>query len=138
VNRTRLSVECWVNLTCHGRVSFTKISLTRRLTVIAGPRPPSDDGFCSDRLQVLHWRVDEPFGDDGTHLHRASDEVYVVLEGAIDLEIDGSRITVAAGEAVTVGAGVSHALVAVQYPARGLTIRGPAIDDKVVTERRSV
>lgn len=108
-----------------------------RLTVIAGPRPPSGDGFCSDRLQVLHWRVDEPYGDDGTHLHRASDEVYVVLEGAIDLEVDGSRVTVEAGEAVTVGAGVPHALVAVRYPARGLTVRGPAVDDKVVTDRRA-
>ena len=118
-------------------MSFSKISLEGRLTVIAGPKPPSDDGFCSDRLQVLHWRVDEPFGDDGTHLHRSSDEVYVVLEGAIDLEIDGSRSTVAAGEAVTVGAGVPHALVSVRYPARGLTIRGPAINDKVVTDGRS-
>jgi mannose-6-phosphate isomerase-like protein (cupin superfamily) len=115
-------------------MSFSRISLEGRLTVIAGPQPPSDDGFRSDRLQVLHWRVDEPFRDDGTHLHRASDEVYVVLEGAIDLEIEGSRITVAAGEAVTVGAGVSHALVAVHHPARGMTIRGPAIDDKVITD----
>ena len=115
-------------------MSFSKISLEGRLTVIAGPQPPSDDGVCSDRLQVLHWRVDEPYGDGGTHLHQTSDEVYVVLEGAIDLEIDGAPITVAAGEAVTVGAGVSHALVAVQHPARGLTIRGPAINDKVVTD----
>ena len=119
-------------------MSFNKISLEGRLTVIAGPHPPSDQGFRSDRLQILHWNVDEPYGDDGTHLHRSSDEVYVVLEGAIDVEIDGSRITVAAGEAVTVGAGVSHALVAVRYPARGLTIRGPAISDKVVTDRRSM
>jgi mannose-6-phosphate isomerase-like protein (cupin superfamily) len=119
-------------------MSYRKISLEGRLTVIAAPQPPSDGGFCSDRLQVLHWRVDEPYGDDGTHLHQASDEVYVVLEGAIDVEIEGSRVTVTAGEAVTVGAGVPHALVAVHHPARGLTIRGPAIDDKVVTDRRSL
>ncbi|MFE7507470.1 cupin domain-containing protein [Promicromonospora sp. NPDC057488] len=118
-------------------MSYSRISLDGRLTVIAGPRPPSDDGFRSDRIQVLHWRVDEPFGDDGTHLHRTSDEVYVVIDGAIELEVDGSRITVAAGEAVTVGAGVPHALVAVQHPARGMTIRGPAADDKVVTDRES-
>lgn len=116
------------------RMSYSRISLDGRLTVIAGPQPPSDDGFRSDRIQVLHWRVDEPFGDDGTHLHRTSDEVYVVIEGAIELEVAGSRITVAAGEAVTVGAGVPHALVAVQHPARGMTIRGPAVDDKVVTD----
>lgn len=113
-------------------MSFRKISLDGPLTVVAGPRPPSDDGFCSDRVQVLHWNVDGPFGDDGTHLHRASDEVYVVLEGSIELEIDGAPVEVAAGEAVTVGAGVPHALVAVHHPARGLTIRGPAINDKVV------
>jgi len=116
-------------------MSFSKISLEGRLTVVAGPRPPSDDGFRSDRLQVLHWHVDEPFADDGAHLHRTSDEVYVVLEGAIEVEVAGSRLTVAAGEAVSVGAGVPHALVAVRYPARGLTIRGPAADDKVVTDR---
>jgi mannose-6-phosphate isomerase-like protein (cupin superfamily) len=120
------------------QMSFSKISLEGRLTVIAGPQPPSDDGFCSDRPQVLHWCVDEPYGDDGTHLHQTSDEVYVVLEGAIDLEIDGAPITVTAGEAVTVGAGVSHTLVAVQHPARGLTIRGPAINNKVVTDRRTL
>lgn len=117
-------------------MSFRKISLEGQLTVIAGPQPPSDDGFRSDRIQVLHWRVDEPYGDDGTHLHQTSDEVYVVLEGSVDLEIDGSTVTVTAGEAVTVGAGVPHALVTVQYPARGLTIRGPAVTDKVVTDPR--
>lgn len=87
----------------------------------------------SDRLQVLHWRVDEPFADDVTHLHRDSDEAYVVLEGTVELEVEGVRVVVPAGEAVTVGAGVPHALVAVRHPARGLTIRGPAGDDKVVT-----
>lgn len=82
---------------------------------------------------MLHWRVDEPYSDIGSHLHTESDEVYVVLEGAIDLDIDGSIVQLDAGEALTVGAGISHALVVVHYPARGLTIRGPATDDKVIT-----
>lgn len=112
-------------------MSFRRISLDGRLTVIAAPHPPTDDGLPSDRLQVLHWRVDEPFADDVTHLHRDSDEAYVVLEGTV--EVEGVRVVVPAGEAVTVGAGVPHALVAVRHPARGLTIRGPAGDDKVVT-----
>ena len=75
----------------------------------------------------------EPFSDGVSHLHRDGDEVYVVLEGAIDLDVEGSVTTVTAGEAATVGAGVSHALVAVHFPARGLTIRGPAVNDKLVT-----
>ncbi|GGM15074.1 cupin domain-containing protein [Promicromonospora citrea] len=114
-------------------MSFRRISLDGRLTVIAAPHPPTDDGLPSDRLQVLHWRVDEPFADDVTHFHRDSDEVYVVLEGAVELEVDGVPVVVPAGEAVTVAAGVPHALVAVRRPARGLTVRGPAGDDKVVT-----
>lgn len=108
-----------------------KVSLGPGLTVVSGPRPPSDDGFRSDRVQVLHWRIDQEYADNGTHLHRDSDEVYVVLEGAIDVVVDGRRLRVAAGEALAVGAGVSHALVAVEHPARGLTVRGPAVDDKV-------
>ncbi|GAB2471713.1 hypothetical protein GCM10027063_10360 [Promicromonospora xylanilytica] len=60
-------------------MSFSKISLEGRLTVIAGPHPPSDDGFRSDRIQVLHWHVDEPYGDDGAHLHRTSDDKVVTV-----------------------------------------------------------
>lgn len=136
--RTRYRAVCARQVTrercCEtAHVSFQKVSLGDRLTVIAGPNPPDEKGFCSSRVQVLHWRIDEPFSDPGSHLHRESDEVYVVLEGAIDLDIEGSVITVAAGEAVTVGAGVSHSLVFVHSPARGLTIRGPAVDDKVIT-----
>ena len=112
---------------------MNKVSLAGRLTVIAGPQPPPDDCVCSDRVQVLHGRVEEPYSDKGSHLHTGSDEVYVVLEGGIDLDIGGSMVQVDAGEAITVGAGISHALVAVHYPARGLTIRGPATDDKVIT-----
>lgn len=112
-----LTVSDWSRSACQtAQVSLTKIPLEGRLTVIAGPNPPSDSGFCSDRLQVLHWRVDEPYSNVGTHLHRESDEVYVVLEGAIDLDVNGSLVTVSAGEAIAVGAGVSHALVAVQPP----------------------
>ena len=118
-------------------MSLSKVSLDGRLAVIAGPKPPSEDCFCSDRVQVLHWRVDEPYSDDGSHLHQRSDEVYVVLEGAIELDVDGVVTTVTTGEAATVGSGVSHAIVAVQGPARGLTIRGPAVNDKVITGQRS-
>lgn len=114
-------------------MSWRKVSLEGRLTVVAGPNPPDESGFCSTRVQVLHWRVDEPFSDTNSHLHRESDEVYIVLEGAIDLDIEGSAVTVVVGEAVTVGAGVPHALVSVHFPARGLTIRGPSVDDKLIT-----
>lgn len=109
----------------------SKISLGGALTVIAGPNPPTQDGFRSSRIQVLHWQVEAPFSDPGPHLHEASDEVYVVLEGSIDVTVEGETIKVGPSEALVVGAGVVHSLVAVQFPATGLSIRGPSIGDKV-------
>ena len=107
----------------------SKISLGEALTVVSGPNPPTSDGFRATRVQVLHWRVDQAFGDPGPHLHESSDEVYVALEGSIDVQVEDT-IRVGPDEALVVGAGVVHSLVAVQHPARGLSIRGPAISDK--------
>lgn len=78
------------------------------LTVISAPVPPTPDGFRSDRVQVLNWRVDENFSDPDPHLHTGSDEVYVVLEGSIDVEVDCERIEVGQGEAFAVEAGATH------------------------------
>lgn len=108
----------------------SKISLGDALTVVSGPNPPTSDGFRSTRVQVLHWRVDHEFSDPGPHLHESSDEVYVVLGGSIDVQVGEDRIRVGPDEALVVGAGVAHSLVAVQHPARGLSIRGPSIGDK--------
>lgn len=108
----------------------SKIGLDGALTVVSGRCPPTQDGFRSERVQVLHWQVDEEFHDPAPHYHRDSDEVYVVLDGSIDVVAGGDEIRVGPSEALTVGAGVVHSLVAVQYPARGLTIRGPSIQDK--------
>lgn len=107
-----------------------KISLGEALTVVSGPNPPTSDGFRSTRVQVLHWRVDHEFSDPGPHLHESSDEVYVVLDGSIDVQVEDDTIRVGPDEALVVGAGVVHSLVAVQHPARGLSIRGPSIGDK--------
>lgn len=111
----------------------SKISLSEALTIVAGPNPPTPDGFRSTRVRVLHWRVDHDFSDPGPHLHEASDEVYVVLEGSVDIQVEDATIRVGPDEALVVGAGVVHSLIAVQHPARGLSIRGPSIDDKKLT-----
>lgn len=88
------------------------------------------DGFTSSRVQVLHWRVDNDFSDPEPHLHEDSDEVYVVIDGSIDVQLEDGTVRVGPDEALVVGAGVVHSLIAVQHPARGLSIRGPSIGDK--------
>jgi mannose-6-phosphate isomerase-like protein (cupin superfamily) len=46
------------------------------------------------------------------HYHRASEEIYVVLEGEGDLTIDGERRQVGAGDAALIPAGAWHEIVA--------------------------
>lgn len=113
-----------------------KISLEGALTVVCGRQPTTTDGFRSERLQVLHWQLDENASDPAPHSHQASDEVYIVLSGSIDVVVEEDRIHVGPNEALVVGAGVVHAVVAVQYPARRLTVRGPSIPDKQSAPRQ--
>ena len=46
------------------------------------------------------------------HYHRASEEIYVVLEGEGDLTIDGERRQLGAGDAALIPAGAWHEIVA--------------------------
>ena len=102
-----------------------KIALNGGLTAVAEPNPRSDDGFCSDRVRVLHWRVDEPFGDVGTYLHRDSDEVYVVLDGAGTLEVEGTATALTEGMAIFVPAGAEHRFTAYEQLALLVIFNGP-------------
>jgi mannose-6-phosphate isomerase-like protein (cupin superfamily) len=46
------------------------------------------------------------------HYHAASEEIYVVLEGEGELEIDGERRRVGVGDAALIPAGAWHEIVA--------------------------
>jgi quercetin dioxygenase-like cupin family protein len=46
------------------------------------------------------------------HYHRLSEEIYFVLEGEGELEIDGQRRTVAPGDAALIPPGARHEIIA--------------------------
>jgi quercetin dioxygenase-like cupin family protein len=46
------------------------------------------------------------------HYHAASEEIYLVVEGAGELEVDGERREVAAGDAILIRPGAWHELTA--------------------------
>jgi len=46
------------------------------------------------------------------HYHRLAEEIYLVLEGAGAMEVDGETAAVAAGDAILIPAGAWHELVA--------------------------
>ena len=111
---------------------YLKRSLSEEyFVVLSGPNPPDHLGFQSDRIQILWNNSDQSWSDPGQHLHTNSDEVYLVLEGAIVFEVEDERFTIAAGEICLVPAGTFHAIVAVETPIKSLVIRAPASQDKV-------
>ena len=67
------------------------------------------------------------------HLHQASWEYYVVLEGTKTLRVEDELVTIKAGELLEVPPGVRHTLHGRQAPYRGFTLRVPILDydDKV-------
>ena len=54
----------------------------------------------------------EPGQSTQRHYHRASEEIYFVLEGEGNLEIDGEREQVGPGDAALIPAGAWHEIVA--------------------------
>jgi mannose-6-phosphate isomerase-like protein (cupin superfamily) len=62
------------------------------------------------------------------HYHRASEEIYFVLEGEGDLTIDGEQLHVGAGDAALIPAGTWHEIVATS-PLRFLCCCAPPYGD---------
>ena len=54
------------------------------------------------------------------HYHAWSEELYVVLEGRGEMELDGERRHVAAGDAVQIPPGARHRITAADHPLRFL------------------
>jgi mannose-6-phosphate isomerase-like protein (cupin superfamily) len=62
------------------------------------------------------------------HYHRVSEEIYFVLEGEGDLDIDGEKQHVGAGDAALIPASAWHAIVATS-PLRFLCCSAPPYSD---------
>lgn len=100
--------------------------------LVCGRSPPNDFGFRTERLQVIYNNASDPWRDEAPHLHRESDEVYIVQEGVMVLMVEEAIIRVSAGEVLCVPAGTLHQLVDVVAPVTSLVIRSPSVDDKIV------
>jgi mannose-6-phosphate isomerase-like protein (cupin superfamily) len=98
--------------------------------LLSGRVPPDDLGFQSDRLQIWFNHTDESWTDPGIHYHEHSDECFVVLEGVLEIEVDGARMMIGPREFCCFPAGMPHAVLAMQPPVETLMIRAPSVDDK--------
>lgn len=100
-------------------------------TLLAGRVPPDEVGFASERLQIWYNNTSEVWADPEPHAHQESDEIFVVLRGSIEVEVEGARRTVGPREFCCFPRGVVHQLVRVHPPVETLMIRAPSVADKV-------
>jgi mannose-6-phosphate isomerase-like protein (cupin superfamily) len=100
-------------------------------TLLSGHTPPNEVGFRSARLQIWYNNTTDGWADPTPHLHRESDECFVVLRGTLIVEVEGERFAIGPREFCCFPAGVWHAVVEVRPPVESLMIRAPSIDDKV-------
>ncbi|TCO28246.1 quercetin dioxygenase-like cupin family protein [Kribbella steppae] len=63
------------------------------------------------------------------HIHPASDETFYLLDGEIQLDLDGKRRNLSAGGVVVIPRGVPHAFMVVSPTTRFLTIQTPGTDE---------
>ncbi len=101
-------------------------------TLLAGRAPPDDIGAQSDLLQIWYNKTDESWVGDGEdeHMHNYSDECFIVLQGHLEVEVEGTRFTIGPHEFCFFPRGVFHAVVKVYPPVETLMIRAPSIQDK--------
>lgn len=111
--------------------NYLRRSSPREFAVLGGPDLPDELAFRSDNLQVLWNCSDESWADPGQHYHRESDEVFIVLKGTLEVELEKERFTVEAGEVCFLTAGLLHTIYDGHPPTEALVIRALAMQDKV-------
>lgn len=100
-------------------------------TLLSGNSPPDAVGFQSDQLQIWFNNTTEHWVDDRLHVHAESDECFIVLRGAITVDVEGKRFTIGAGEFCCFPRGIFHAVIGVEPPVESLMIRAPSVLDKM-------
>ena len=110
---------------------YLRRALPREFAVLGGPNPPDEMAFRSDNLQILWNCSDASWADPGQHYHVESDEVFIVLKGSVDVEVDDERFSLEAGELCFFPAGLLHAITGAHPPVEAFVIRAPAMSDKV-------
>lgn len=99
--------------------------------LLAGQLPTDVVSFQSNSLQIWYNNTDKTWNEtpEPPHYHKESDEIFLVLKGALHVEVDGER------EFCCFPAGQWHSIFRVEVPVETLMIRAPSVDDKVYEER---
>lgn len=101
--------------------------------ILSGHSPPTDLGFQSNDLQIIYNFKNHNWVGEGEqpHYHTKSDECFIVLNGRLEVEVEGEMHMIEAREFCCFPKGVSHAIKKVHTPIEVLIIRGPSVQDKI-------
>jgi mannose-6-phosphate isomerase-like protein (cupin superfamily) len=115
---------------------FHHAKLPDHSALLSGRTPPDDLGFRSDALQIWYNKTDQTWIEtpEKPHYHEESDEIFLVLKGALHVEVDGQVHRIGPREFCCFPANQWHAVVRVEVPAETLMIRAPSVNDKVYLE----
>ena len=104
--------------------------------LLSGRVPSNAVSFHSDDLQIWYNNQEHSWldGPEKPHLHTKSDEIFLVLKGALTVEVDGQQYRIGSREFCCFPKGVPHAILIVEVPAETLIIRAPSVNDKVYQE----
>ncbi|CAA9587595.1 MAG: hypothetical protein AVDCRST_MAG88-4218, partial [uncultured Thermomicrobiales bacterium] len=87
---------------------FHHRKLPAHSALLAGHTPPDETGFRSERLQIWFNHTAEPWQDPRPHRHEESDECFIVLQGALVVDVEGERFTVGPREFCCFPRGLYH------------------------------
>lgn len=115
---------------------FHRAKLPALSTLLSGHTPRDEVGFKSDDLQVWYNNTEETWVEtpEPLHCHLESDEMFIVLRGALQVEVDGVIHRIGPREFCCFPSGQWHSVVRVATPAETLMIRAPSVNDKIYKE----
>jgi len=118
---------------CSMTREFHHSKLPDHSTLLSGRLPRDEAGFQSHLLQIWYNNTDKTWVEtpEVLHYHKESDEMFIVLQGALHVEVDGQVHRIGPREFCCFPAGQWHAVIRVELPAETLMIRSPSVDDKV-------
>ena len=114
--------------------SFHHSKLPDHSALLSGQIPTDAISFHSTNLQIWYNNTDKTWMDTALHYHEQSDEIFIVLRGALHVEVDGQTHRIGEREFCCFPAGHWHSIIRVEVPAETLMIRAPSVDDKVYKE----
>jgi mannose-6-phosphate isomerase-like protein (cupin superfamily) len=115
---------------------FQHAALPDHSALLSGRLPTHPVSFRSERLQIWYNNTAKNWVQvpETPHRHTGSDEIFIVLNGALIVEAEGRRERIGPREFCCFPQGQLHAIVAVEVPVETLMIRAPSADDKIYEE----